>query len=266
MAGEVGEIECQGRLVKGKLVKEAGTRKGGPRYRGPIKGFSKGSRRRLLDLCGRLDQRQIGRGKGQLYPAFLTLTYGESYPSGAESKRDLDSLLKWLKRREDGGCGIWRLEYQRRGAPHFHLILLGVKYIGKEDIQAAWSRIIKQEQAFTRIEGLRSARQAMGYVAKYVAKVADEGSGGFNLGTYPTGAGTGRFWGVWNRKALPFAPATKLVMSAKGFYALRRVAARARRWSQLKQFKSFRVYGDAGVWVRLAVSFGGVKVDHPLRM
>jgi len=146
------------------------------------------------------------------------------------------------------------------------MILLGVGYIPKEDIQGAWSRIIKQERAFTRIEGLRSAKQAMGYVAKYVAKVADEGSGGFNLGTYSTEAGTGRFWGVWNRKALPFAKATRLTVSKETFYRLRRAAARVRGWGGLKQFKSFRVFGSSEVWVRLAVYYERGMVSSPLRV
>ena len=104
------------------------------------------------------------------------------------------------------------------------------------------------------------------YNQAYVAKVTDEGSGGFNLGTYSTEAGTGRFWGVWNRKALPFAKATKLTVSAKTFYRLRRAAARVRGWGGLKRFKSFRVFGSSEVWVRLAVYYEGGVVSSPLRV
>ncbi len=262
----VGELECQGRLVQCRLVEEE--REQGQKRpsgkRGEIRGFSRKSRRRLLDLCSKLDHKRIGRRKGQMYPAFLTLTYGATFPSGAESKKDLDSMLKWLERRSCRGCGIWRLEFQERGAPHYHLILLGVSYIAKEKIQAAWNKIIKEDRVFTRIEGLQSAKQAMGYVAKYVAKVPEEGQAqcGFNLGPYSTAPSTGRFWGVWQRKNLPMASKVKLEVRAETFYALRRAAAKVRRWEELKRFKSFRVYGNAEAWVRLALYYEA----RPLRI
>lgn len=54
---------------------------------------------------------------------FLTLTYPAGWSNdGVRIKRDLATMVKRLKRMGFGGL-VWVLEFQSRGAPHFHLWL-----------------------------------------------------------------------------------------------------------------------------------------------
>ncbi len=61
------------------------------------------------------------------FSSFLTLTYGQEFPTcGKESKAHLNRFLVWLRGQEVGGDKveyIWFLEFQRRNAPHYHILL-----------------------------------------------------------------------------------------------------------------------------------------------
>jgi hypothetical protein len=53
----------------------------------------------------------------------LTLTYGEEFPvSGTTAKKHLKLMLEWLIRRFGNYDYIWVMEFQRRGAIHFHIV------------------------------------------------------------------------------------------------------------------------------------------------
>src|SRR5512146_128055 len=56
------------------------------------------------------------------FRSMITLTYPNEFPvSGKVCKQHLDAMLKALKRKcGDGLQYLWFLEFQKRGAPHFH--------------------------------------------------------------------------------------------------------------------------------------------------
>jgi hypothetical protein len=62
---------------------------------------------------------------------FVTLTYPELYAEDWRVwKRDLEAFLKRIQRKYDYMVGCcWRVEFQKRGAPHFHLIMVADKSI-----------------------------------------------------------------------------------------------------------------------------------------
>lgn len=80
------------------------------------------------------------------FSSFVTLTYGQKYPtSGKESKAHLNRFLGWMRSQkwDEKIEYIWFLEFQRRNAPHYH-ILLSVKQPDKETRTAAakaWCKI-----------------------------------------------------------------------------------------------------------------------------
>lgn len=83
--------------------------------RGVIREFSHQSRYRLYLTI---------RNCGVRFLSMLTLTYPRAFPSnGRTVKKHLDRLITWLRRHFYGVRGIWFLEFQLRGAPHFHLLL-----------------------------------------------------------------------------------------------------------------------------------------------
>jgi hypothetical protein len=57
-----------------------------------------------------------------IFNSMLTLTYPAIYPkSGQLVKQDLNRFLTWMRKHFPGNY-LWFLEFQRRGAPHIHLL------------------------------------------------------------------------------------------------------------------------------------------------
>lgn len=212
-------FEAQGHLVKIKWTVGSLSQKAIHATRGAISTFSRKSRKRLLEMCARLDLAQIVR---EMPVIFVTLTYPAQFPSTEQAKQHLRAFLERIRRLAPDASGIWRLEYQERGAPHFHLILFNLPYIPKRELTAMWGAIVglqfwDNSQALprppmTRIEAIRQPRKAMAYVSKYVAKHDDSGSSsGFNDVPY---LHAGRWWGVFNREKMQFAELLVLQISA----------------------------------------------------
>jgi hypothetical protein len=84
--------------------------------RGKVHGLSRAAVRRLTWAL---------RNTARLQEAgcdWVALTYPAEYPrDGRIVKRHLFAFAEWLRRR--GACAAWALEYQSRGAPHFHVLV-----------------------------------------------------------------------------------------------------------------------------------------------
>lgn len=60
---------------------------------------------------------------GVRWRSMLVLTYGQTYPqSGKVVKSHLRAALQRLRRLRDYATYFWWLEFQRRGAPHVHIL------------------------------------------------------------------------------------------------------------------------------------------------
>lgn len=198
------------------------SRQKGGGIRGKISSFSRQSVARMVFAFRNMSKPRI----------MITLTYPGEFPAdGKKVKRDLDAFKKWLARR--GVSWAWFLEFQERGAPHFHLFTnLPVK---AEKVAQAWFRIVgsgdeKHLRAGTRVEWLRNPDAAGIYAAKYGSKaeqkeVPDE---------YQN---VGRFWGM-SRNLKP-VPSVYIADVGKAIYpvirAIRRLYnARRRKWGKGK--------------------------------
>jgi len=199
--------------VQGRLLRVSfGSRRRGPGgYRGVVTSFSKASRKRMLDLFATIDISRCGR------PIFVTLTYGQSWPSLSIAKVHLDTFLKRFRRRFPQCSAIWRMELQGRGAPHFHLIFFSLPFYSKRSLARAWGDVIGREYwdvshdsprcPFTRIERLQSALKGFAYLSKYLAKLEDDSCVGLTISHIsPPPSSSGRWWGVFNRRFLPLYP------------------------------------------------------------
>lgn len=96
--------------------------------RGEIHGFSRSSRRRMMQFLAKVC---LDAG----LPRFGTTTYPDIFPDdAAKFKRDLRTLIERIKRRFPGAGLLWRLEFKKRKsgvnagkiAPHFHWLLWNV--------------------------------------------------------------------------------------------------------------------------------------------
>lgn len=131
-----------------------GVARRGESVRGPVVAWSKKSQRNMVRRIASLDW--TGFEREGWVAAMLTLTYPGDWtayaPGGATAKRHLRAFRAWYARRTDGlDQGLWKLEFQGRGAPHFHLLLLvpqqpfaraGCDSFADE-CRAAWWRIIR---------------------------------------------------------------------------------------------------------------------------
>ena len=164
--------------------------KGGGK-RGSIRSFSKASRMRLM--------RTVARVKKAKLPIFVTLTYPSNYSDSFSAwKRDLDVFTKRVKRKYPRAGVLWRLDFQMRGAPHYHLLLWGVPCV-REWISRAWYEVVgsgdlKHLQAGTNTPQIRSYKHLSSYVSKRIARVTRENH-----------IHVGRWWGILCRKDVPWA-------------------------------------------------------------
>lgn len=160
--------------------------------RGEIKEFSQQSRLNLLHTVKNCDAD---------FHSMITVTYPSEFPrTGPETKMDLNRLTKWLRRHFEEIQGIWFLEFQRRGAPHYHVLVsidlckfgeLTVKRRSRmrghkcesyqthketeDSLSAAWYRIVgsgdqKHLRAGSSWEVLEDSEAAMKYAAAHAAK------------------------------------------------------------------------------------------------
>lgn len=229
-------------------VKALGQLPRGGGVRGKVTRFSSQSRKRMLELLASIRLPFLNA-------FFMTLTYPSEYSRDPKVwKRDLDTFLKRLRRRCPGVRGIWRMEFQLRGAPHYHLLVWGVDLhplLFRQWVKATWFVVVgsgdeRHYRAGTQCDRVGSRRGATYYVSKYAAKASE-------LPVDPeTGEllEVGRWWGKFGE--LPTAPALMVEIDLTQAIDLRRLVAkllqsRGLRYGQhLKQMassKGFTVFG-----------------------
>jgi hypothetical protein len=166
-------------------------------------------------------------------PLFVTLTYPDKWDSDWKKwKRDIDVFGKRIKRRYLMGFLLWKMEFQKRGAPHFHGVAFNTcekgsdgkekVRIDKDWLSRAWYEVVgsgdeKHLRAGTRVEVIRSFKQLMSYTSKYLGKVE----------TAPEGVEVGRVWGIVGRQQYwEFVDKSAVPIPAETFFPMRRVLAR----------------------------------------
>jgi len=214
-----------GEYVKAARSEETPEQIGGGK-RGVITGFSRQSRRRMFKWLACLDKSRLWGP-----PLFITLTY----PGGDESdwlpyalnhKRHLDTFCKWLERRSPESFTLWRLEPQKRGAPHYHLLMFNVPHLPHEVLARRWWEVVGSGDvdhlaAGTSVEGCRSWHGAAYYVSKYLGK--ESALEVLSLATPQLWQHPGRWWGVRNRKNVPVELEVYEVDPNSSFYRVRRI-------------------------------------------
>lgn len=96
------------------------------RTRGGITEWSRASRRRMVRKIAELDLSGWADDGGLL--AMVTLTLPREWqmvaPTGQDWKRLIDVLRKrWIREVGTPWRGLWKMEFQRRGAPHEHMLM-----------------------------------------------------------------------------------------------------------------------------------------------
>lgn len=195
--------------------------------RGLIKGFSRPSRKRFIEDIQRLSAADLG----ELYPKFISLTYRHQVDA-EEAKGNLRSLFERFRRRWPQSSGYWRMELQKRGVFHFHLIMFGLPWLPHVVLQGMWEEIIGWDlqregcHVQVNIKAIESVKMLTNYVAKYAAKLDDS----LPLLDNASYLHAGRWWGKFNKAHLPYAPVQRMLIPiGRWFFGVRRLAKKIYR-------------------------------------
>ncbi len=257
------------------------------RYRGPrlncqlkpprgdrqeIAGFSSRSRLGCLRFLNSIDRAQVDSSR--LW--FATLTYPGVWSSDPKRwKADLEAWRKRVQRHFGIRLAlIWKLEPQRRGAPHFHLILLmppdfadGLEVVSRqprgkrivtrwkggrlaefrEFVSSAWSSVVAGWDG-TRpwVPTIHQARheqagtnveplQAWEQAISYCGKYIGKAADFINEETGELRS-VGRYWGVWRREEWPIRR-VRCTIDEPGWLMIRRAI---RKYRERKEKRKLR--------------------------
>lgn len=195
--------------------------------------------------------RHLIRNSEDMWKAFITLTYPAEYPcNGRETKAHLNAFLQFLRRK--GIKSVWVLEFQSRGAPHYHIIVS--EFIPKEEIAERWYRIVasgdeKHLKAGTGISAIRSKGQLYSYLSTYIKKL-DQKNAPMEF------EDVGRFWGS-SRNLLLFKIYRQMHQYCKVVWHIKLL----RNWYK----KHLRRFGIKWRWKRKGfIAFNGVHLLNQL--
>lgn len=210
--------------------------------RGKVAGFSAKSRMRLM--------RTLAEVRRDSLPSFVTLTFPADYPTIERAKRDLDTFLKRLARQFPNVAGVWKLEPQKRGAPHFHLLIWGAEYLDLlAFVPVAWCEVVGSDDpnhlAWHRgglgnspcVQRIEKQRGVFWYASKYMSKAVAE--------TY---SDWGRWWGVFHRDNLPLGEVVNVEVSEEKAIEFIRYM---RRYARLRSrdYRSLTVICNPDFWI-----------------
>jgi hypothetical protein len=188
----------------------------------------------------------INRDEASL-PYFVTLTYHNAWPEDRPGRKaHMDAFRKRLERSVGQFAAVWRLEFQKRGAPHYHVLLfLPPGALGgdrrRDDHQGRHERVTKLRNrvafmwheiagygspehfsAGTSVEEVKSWRGVNSYAAKYMGKLEQLAEDAPSVG---------RFWGVWRTGMLPITYTTHSLTTCDAL----RVRRIFRNFSKIRQ-------------------------------
>jgi hypothetical protein len=209
--------------------------------------WSAKSRRRMVQTFASLDYTPLQDAPGDL--GMVTLTYPGRWedvaPDGRTVKRHLEAFkMRWARAFGAPIVGLWKLEFQRRGAPHFHL-LLSVPALMPDGspfaswLSSTWASIVnapdpleyaRHLSAGTGLDFGTTSRMAdHKRIAVYFLKHSGKASGDKEYQhTVPAlwqtpEAGPGRVWGFWGL----VKPVVLVDVDVVDFMTARRVLRRA---------------------------------------
>jgi hypothetical protein len=127
--------------------------------------------------------------------SIVTLTYPADFPDDGELvKRHLRNMLMRFRRKYQAIEYLWFIEFQKRGAPHFH-ILLSTEKLNRDWLSASWYIICagcdpdpRHLAAGTNWALVRSPGGLRRYAVKYAAKI-------YQKAVPLAYQSVGRFWG-----------------------------------------------------------------------
>lgn len=186
-------------------------------------------------------------------PLFITLTYPKVFPTPAGAKKNIFAFFNRLRRAFPGLGLIWKLEPQKRGAPHFHMLAWGAELQElRKMVPQAWYEIAgggdEDHLKWHRgqlgngnkhcVQQVRSWRGVWSYASKYLGKTFE-----VDGWKWP-----GRFWGVVNRGVVPFGVERSIFVSRSEALTIQRYQRRFA--GKLRSARTMNLLCDASQWAK----------------
>jgi hypothetical protein len=142
--------------------------------RGSGKGDKESKDKNRSDSLHRAKQRlrrQINANVGQYgeKPKFLTLTYADNFTDLEESNKNFNRFVKRLNYKL--GLSLKYsvvVEFQKRGAVHYHLVTYNMPYVESSKIAEIWGH------GFVKVNQIDQVDNIGAYVTKYMSKQNDD--------------------------------------------------------------------------------------------
>ena len=158
-------------------------------------GPKKGSRAPIQQLTRKSSDKMKFTLRNSLceFHGFMTLTYPRRYPrNGKTCKKHINAFLTHLRKDYKGIKYFWFMEFQARGAPHFHMFT-SCLVPGKTYVSPLWYRIVNSRdpahlKAGTNVIRMRSSKDVIRYATSYAKKITQKM-------TPEDFACVGRYWG-----------------------------------------------------------------------
>jgi len=228
-----------------------------------IVGFSRASRMRFQCMMGKMLK------AGTWF--FITLTYPAEFSMDPKSyKINLKAFVLKLRRAFPDISGFWKLEPQKRGAPHFHVLVTGkvglldlivfvpqvwYEVVGSNDpLHLAWHKGLLGNKPC--VEKVESDEGVMWYASKYIGKTIDE----LPEDKTELWKKIGRYWGVFNRDLLPFAEEIRVSVThqevnkakrcMRGFIERRNKKTGKRKRLKFRSNRTLSLFCNADLWAK----------------
>jgi hypothetical protein len=215
--------------------------------RKPVVSWSEKSRSRMVERLATLDYSPFDLEGSTI--AFLTLTYPGDWLAVASTASDSKKHLRALQKRFERSFGrpffaVWKMEFQHRGAPHFHLLApvpIGVHF--PDWLSDAWTEIVNHPNPEEKAKHLLAGTgtdYAKGInadnpqrISYYFSKHSSANKGPKEYQHIPPtewleAGSVGRFWGYWG---LTTAISQKGISDENALY----VARVLRRWQRAQR-------------------------------
>lgn len=229
--------------------------------RGAIRGLSYGSRRRLIKSLMHVDF-------ASAHAVFATLTYHNGFTRDFyQWSEHLHTFTVLLQRKWASYCpsGHWRKEFQKRGAPHFHLVLYFRQPVPVQQLRAwiasTWNAVAEPGDDvalrvgtscdLVRLDEKGGVGKLMRYLVKYVGK--DDQSRLIDLETGEV-LQTGRMWGTFGEVPSSVVAMFTLDYDGKVKYArrIRNLFKRSRYCKRVgKSLSSALLFGSPQTFLQL---------------
>jgi len=187
-------------------------------------------------------------------PVLLTLTMRDVVDI-SEAYKNYSLFFKRMRTAWGGLSWIGVPEFQKRGAPHFHILAWLAKEVSlewvRERLSQIWSRVICQRSAANlehgcTVEPVTDFRACSFYMSVYQSKDSQDRKD----------IATGREWGAWHKERLGLEPVKDAILTEGETLLVRR--------SLRRMYVSFmRRCGKSGHAIRRSSYFRALSRDQP---